>query len=59
MTGRNAAAYHLYLMIQAGAPMPDDAIVRRNCAVIQLVTDRVERQQFDVAGLLTTLFVAK
>lgn len=40
MIGRNARAWELYLTIQAGASMPDDEIVRQNCALIQLVVEQ-------------------
>jgi hypothetical protein len=41
LNGKNWLAYTLYTEIKAGRPMPDDAIVVRNCGLIRLVEDRV------------------
>lgn len=56
LTGRNWQAFHFYLQIKAGMPMPDDAIVRDNCAAIRLVEDLVQRQRTDIHGLLRALY---
>lgn len=52
LTGKAWLAYELYLQIRAGRPMPDDALVRRNCGLIRLVEDLVERQRSDLAGFV-------
>lgn len=41
--GRVARAYRLFLAIRAGLPMPDDALVIRNCATIQHVHDQFDQ----------------
>lgn len=50
-SGKNLLAYHLYLTIQAGMPMPDDPIVRRNCALIRMVQDQYQQLQPYLATL--------
>lgn len=55
MHGRNARIYELYLMIRAGMTMPDDLAVRRSCALIQLVVDRVQMQNASVEPLARAL----
>ncbi len=56
MAGRVWLSYVLYLAVKAGAPMPDDAIVRANCALIRLVEDGAERARTDTASLLRAMF---
>jgi hypothetical protein len=59
LRGRNWLTYLLYQAVKAGLPMPDDLIAARNCAMIQMATDRLERQQGDIRLLLKTLFGGK
>jgi hypothetical protein len=55
LSDKNWQAWKYYLEIKAGAPMPDDRTVRRNCAIIRLVEDRFERNQFAVRPLASAL----
>lgn len=55
LSPRNQRAYELYLTIQAGAPMPDDAIVRRNCALLHMVERQCERNQSDPGAVVAAL----
>ena len=43
LTLPNWQTYLLYLEIKAGAAMPEDAIFRRNCALLRNVEDRHDR----------------
>jgi hypothetical protein len=58
MKGRVAGAYHLFLAVKAGAPMPDDPIVVANCALLQEVTGRHERAQREVLPTLLALMAS-
>lgn len=42
LSERNAAAYWFYLSVKGGCPCPDDAVVRRNHALIRRVEDSIE-----------------
>ncbi len=55
MRGKVALAYDLYWQVKAGAPMPEDEIVRRNCALIERVRAMILQYQQDVSGLLAAL----
>ncbi|HTU22508.1 MAG TPA: hypothetical protein VMG10_31005 [Gemmataceae bacterium] len=55
---KNLRALDLYWRIKAGMPMPDDAIVRRNCGLIEMVLARINAQRTDVQGLLAFLFTS-
>ncbi len=56
---KNWRAYRYYLEIKAGAPMPDDRLVRRNCALFRWAEDQVERAHSDVGGLASVLMRKK
>lgn len=55
LKGRGLAAYELYLLVRAGLPMPEDAIVRRNCILIQRVLDHIQSRRADWTPLLALL----
>jgi hypothetical protein len=54
LTERNWLAYEAYTRIKAGAPMPDDAIVQRNCGLIQHVADSLVRGELLAVGSVLT-----
>ena len=56
MTSRNARALALYYQIRAGTPMPDDALVKLNCGIIERVLSQVTLLKQDVSGLALALF---
>lgn len=47
LSPKNHQTLALYYEIKAGAAIPDDSIVRRNCALLKLVEDAFERSQID------------
>lgn len=55
MRGRVWQTYTLWLAVRAGMPMPDDLLTVRNCALIQLAVDRIDRRRSDVTLLLRAL----
>ncbi len=58
LTGRNGAAYELWLAARAGLDVPDLPVVYRDLVLIQGVVERVERmerQRADVARLFPLL----
>ncbi len=55
MTAKEWQALELYLQVKAGAPMPDDAIARRNCMLCRLAEDRVQQTQTNVGQLIPVL----
>ncbi len=58
LAGRNWQALQLYTAVRAGAPMPDDGIAVKNCALIQGVVDQYERQQREAAIVSADVILA-
>ncbi len=54
LTVRTWKALQLFLEIRAGYPMPEDAIVRRNCGLIQRIQDEQDRGTGNLLALLAT-----
>jgi len=59
LSTKNWQALLYYMEIKAGAPMPDDAIVKRNCALIRWVEDSLERQATIGSNALLTAFLTR
>lgn len=58
MRGRGARAYELYLLIKSGMPMPEDAIVRRNCLLIEMVLQRLRLRGQESLDTMLSLLVS-
>lgn len=52
LSAKNHQALSLYYEIQAGLPMPNDPIVRRNCGLIQWAVETHARAQGAVSTVL-------
>jgi len=59
LSTKNWQAFRYYLEIKAGAPMPDDRTVRRNCALIRWAEDTYERGQAMLVPLALGLLRGK
>ena len=59
LSAKNLDALAFYWQIQSGRKMPEDAIVERNCASIEMVRQTLQAQRGDVTGLLGLLFASK
>jgi hypothetical protein len=56
LTDRSWLVYEAYMRYKAGAPMPDDPVVQRDCGLIQHVADSLMRGEMLAVGrALTTL----
>jgi hypothetical protein len=56
LSEKNLRALALYWQIKGGRPMPVDAIVWRNCALIEMTLTHIARQKSDIQSLLMLLF---
>lgn len=52
LSRKNSHALQLYLEVKAGAPLPDDPIVRRNCAMIRWIEDARHSAQLNLAPMI-------
>jgi hypothetical protein len=52
LSRKNHLALQLYLEVKAGAPMPDDPIVRRNFAMIRWIEDARQSAQLNLGPML-------
>lgn len=52
LSSKNAESLAYYWRIKAGMPMPNDAIVQRNCGLIEAVLSQIRGRRSDVQGLM-------
>lgn len=55
LSAKNAQALAYYWQIKAGMSMPADAIVQRNCGLIEMMLAQIRGRRSDVQGLLGAL----
>jgi hypothetical protein len=60
LSAKNLRSLELYQRIRAGQPMPADPIIRKNCGLIRMVEEQVQReQQRDFLELLKIVLFVK
>lgn len=59
LSAKNEMAWQFYHQVRAGQPMPDDPVTVRNCGLIRMVEDQVERAERSLGPLLSVLFARK